>query len=88
MQGITTDVDTDAATRAYLFQRYREMSREERLARALGLSGLVLGLIRQRLRDCHPTLDPQQRADRFLRQVYGPELADWARSRLGPATSR
>ena len=80
--------DTDAATRARLLQCYRELSKEQRLARALALSGLVRGLIWRRLRDRHPTLDTAELAGRFLRQVYGAALAAWVLPRLSSVAQR
>lgn len=68
-------MDTDAATLARLTDLVRALPPAERLARALALSALARQLAWQGAR-AHVREDGAAAVlDRFLRQLYGPELA-------------
>jgi len=68
-------MDTDATTRARWRELLRTLSPPERLARALALTALARDLAWQGALRHAGHLGTAGVVDRFLRQLYGPEVA-------------
>ncbi len=81
-------MDTDAINRARHQEQLRAAYPEDRLARTLELSAFVRGLAWGGAVLHAGHLGTVGVVDRFLRQLYGPEFAAWAVSRLAVPRER
>jgi hypothetical protein len=79
----TTDTSDEAAD--VQLRLIRAMTPQERLQRALALSGQLRNMAKDAIRRNHPQLDEAQQRLKFIEVVYGASLAEdvrvWLRER-------